>query len=687
MKKSMISLFLIIFMISLGIEGIHAETIRMKKVYIPEKQVSIAFPEDYITCEKEDTVLDPRLAAEGITMIGMKNLFKKYDGIYIYGFPPDFDGDLNVAISDTPGVSSLAKLGQLTLGALRHTYENQFSGSGIQLLSKEDIWIGDNLFFVGKIHKTAQNVDCIQYMTIVDEQTISITLTCNAISAEMEDMLKQMVESSTFNKHVAETIEPSAVQRDNMLNFTEQDQIRPELLSVRWSDEDKEVVVEFKKNGISGTYMLWECFDTKSEENVSGGGFDIEEDNENDIIEVRRGMLDAVPGETLSIWIRVIREDGTYIESDPLELQIPITNTVSPITVSSCNIVDLDKSVLEELNNQVAEVYYNEGLDALRAAEAEYYKKAVNSEFVTSDTVTVLLISPNGMKHAFSAAGKPNVKEGDYLYFNDGLASAFAFRSIPIEDGRYTLKVYDPDEMCLIGIWHFNVKASSADITAIQDEKNGSFEQVKKISVGDTVTFGCYEQDGDLGNGKEKIEWLVLDIQGEKALLISKYSLDAKVYDNAWKEVTWETCTLRKWLNEDFINQAFNENEQDTILITRVDNSQVQGYSGWTTNSGNDTNDCVFLLSYSEAWKYFPDDESRICSATDWTIQQGAAVGEENECVWWLRSPGDAVFRAFAVNGKGTGYGISGIRVDREGASVRPAMWVAIKSGSDSNIY
>ena len=685
MKKSMISLFLIIFITCLCIGDIHAETIRMKQVYVPEKQVSIAFPEYYITCEKEDTELDTRLVAEGITLTGMKNLFKKYNSIYIYGFPPDFDGDLNVAISYTPGVSSLAELDQITLNLLRNSYEKQLSGAEIKLLSREEVQIGDNLFFVGKIHKTDLNMDCIQYMTIVDEQTISITLTCGNISAEREDMLKQMVEASTFNKHIAGEVEPTDAARPYIQYLADHGQAKPELVSVRLSKDDHKVVTQFKKNGVSGMYALWECFDKKSEENMSGGGYDIEEDNGKDIIEVRQGMLDAVPGETLSIWIRVIQEDGTDIESDPVELQIPITDILSPITVSACSIADLDKTVLEKLFDQVAEVYYNEGYEALRAAEAEYYKKAVHSEFVTTGTVTVLLISPNGMKCAFSASGTPDVKEGDYLCFNDGLASSFAFRHIPIEEGQYTLKVFDRDKMCLIGTWYFNVKSPSPDDAAIRDKKDESSELVKKISVGDTVTFGRYEQDGDLGNGKEDIEWLALDVRGEDVLLISKYALDAKTYDNAWRAITWETCSLRKWLNEDFIDLAFNNDEQNAILMTRVDNSQAQGYSGWTTYSGNDTDDRIFLLSYLEAWKYFPNDESRICSATDWAAQQGAAVGKtavENACVWWLRSPGDEVFRAFAVNGKGTGYGMSGIRADREGATVRPALWVRMQPGS-----
>ena len=81
---------------------------------------------------------------------------------------------------------------------------------------------------------------------------------------------------------------------------------------------------------------------------------------------------------------------------------------------------------------------------------------------------------------------------------------------------------------------------------------------IKQAKVGDYVVFGQYEQDNDTSNGKEDVEWLVLDVQEDRALLISKYLLDCKPYNTTDDHVTWETCTLRKWLNDEFINTAFS---------------------------------------------------------------------------------------------------------------------------------
>lgn len=63
-------------------------------------------------------------------------------------------------------------------------------------------------------------------------------------------------------------------------------------------------------------------------------------------------------------------------------------------------------------------------------------------------------------------------------------------------------------------------------------------------TVGNIVTFGCYEQDNNLSNDAEAIEWIVLDVQDKKCLLLSKYGLDAKPYNAEYTATTWEKCTI-----------------------------------------------------------------------------------------------------------------------------------------------
>lgn len=149
-----------------------------------------------------------------------------------------------------------------------------------------------------------------------------------------------------------------------------------------------------------------------------------------------------------------------------------------------------------------------------------------------------------------------------------------------------------------------------------------------KFAVGNYVSFGTYPQT-KAGNDATPIEWLVLARDGNKALLISRYGLDAQPYNKDNTSVTWETCTLRTWLNGMFYNKAFSSAEQAAILTTNVDNSKSQCYSGWNTSGGNNTQDKVFLLSYAEASKYFgvtynsSNTKSRV-APTAYAIAQGA---------------------------------------------------------------
>ena len=208
---------------------------------------------------------------------------------------------------------------------------------------------------------------------------------------------------------------------------------------------------------------------------------------------------------------------------------------------------------------------------------------------------------------------------------------------------------------------------------------------MRNADVDDYVYFGSYEQDNDTSNGKEDIEWLVLDKQDSKVLLLSRYGLDKRQYNTDQGDITWENCTLRTWLNKTFINNAFSSAEQQCILLTGVDNSRSQCYSGWDTNGGNNTHDKVFLLSYAEANKYLDvtdDDENNTRSRvapTDYTIAQGIWQSKyyktrDGLCAgwWWLRSPGNDQYPAACVGDEGS---LSSAPVHHFGC-VRPALWI-----------
>lgn len=200
-----------------------------------------------------------------------------------------------------------------------------------------------------------------------------------------------------------------------------------------------------------------------------------------------------------------------------------------------------------------------------------------------------------------------------------------------------------------------------------------------KWQVGNYVTFGTYPQT-EAGNDSTPIEWLVLARDGDKALVISRYALDAVPYNTKYTSVKWETCSLRTWLNNDFYNKAFSGEEKRNIVRSKVTAERNPSYG---TTSGNDTNDNVFLLSITEVNNYFKDDASRMSAPTDYAVKNGASTDNSYEvdgrasCWWWLRSPGSYSNRAAFGNSYGS-VNLYGHMVDNGIDSVRPCVWVRL---------
>ena len=198
-------------------------------------------------------------------------------------------------------------------------------------------------------------------------------------------------------------------------------------------------------------------------------------------------------------------------------------------------------------------------------------------------------------------------------------------------------------------------------------------ENSNAVAVGDIILFGSYEQDNDASNGQEEIEWIVLDVQEEKALLISRYALNCHKYNSSRTDITWEECTLRTWLNDEFLNTAFSAEEQERILPSKVTADNNPRYS---TNPGNDTMDQIFLLSYREAKEYFSSDSERQCKPTEYAEAHGCYTNSDNgNVLWWLRSPGYYADYATSVNSAGS-FNVYGYYVDSGSYAIRPALLI-----------
>ena len=212
----------------------------------------------------------------------------------------------------------------------------------------------------------------------------------------------------------------------------------------------------------------------------------------------------------------------------------------------------------------------------------------------------------------------------------------------------------------------------------------------------DNIYFGTYQQssDGSGGYNTDPIKWRVLENADGQLFLLSDQNLDVFQYHTDNESVTWETSTMRSWLNgydashntggdsgidytsDNFIGTAFSAKEQAAIADTEVFNDDNPTYG---TEGGNNTTDQIFLLSIAEAQNssYFADNSSRIATNTAYVAGDGKlgssymnGVGEAD--YWWLRSPGDLDHRAAGVSVDG-GVGRYGHSVRIAYNAVRPA--------------
>lgn len=235
---------------------------------------------------------------------------------------------------------------------------------------------------------------------------------------------------------------------------------------------------------------------------------------------------------------------------------------------------------------------------------------------------------------------------------------------------------------------------------AIQLVSGGSAANIGG-SQKDNVFFGNYFQSNR--TTKDPVKWRVLSNAGGQLFLLSDQNLDALQYHTEQEDVTWETSTIRSWLNgydasantggsngidytgDNFLNTAFSAKEQTAIAKTKVvnDDNDETG-ADIPIDAGDDTTDRIFLLSLTETYnkKYFPN----YCFSTNTAyVADGGkfgysmyGVGESDS--WWLRSPGSDQSRAAFIDWEDGSSVTDGNPVNNKEIAVRPAFNLNLSS-------
>lgn len=201
-----------------------------------------------------------------------------------------------------------------------------------------------------------------------------------------------------------------------------------------------------------------------------------------------------------------------------------------------------------------------------------------------------------------------------------------------------------------------------------------NLEALSTCKKGDYIEFGFYKD--------EPIEWYVLAVEDGKVLVISKSEIAQMPYNEndlttgplIWSD--WETCSLRKWLNGYFIEDAFASEEKSSIAEVTV--SADKNPQAEDEPQGNDTVDQVFLLSVEEAERYFASDEDRA----DKYFIPDKGMAPVWGSAWWLRTLSYYHHCASYVDKNGAIHSgqKDGYIETKSKLGVRPAMWISLNN-------
>ena len=228
------------------------------------------------------------------------------------------------------------------------------------------------------------------------------------------------------------------------------------------------------------------------------------------------------------------------------------------------------------------------------------------------------------------------------------------------------------------------------------------------FKVGDRILFGKFplQQKKSEANIKpQPILWRIMHIRSnkkrnqnwtKKILLLSEYGIIEKPYndDPVIQKITWKTSSLKKWLNTDFFNESFTDEEKKYIdPITQSIWKRILSFR----NNSYITEDRVFIFSLDDVMHYFSancvtvpkpiyDISGNKRGEFNFPSQELKSRGNpETVCYmngekdfWWLRN---TVYRneyAMYIGIDGLAYPEGRLLNGIPGLCVRPAMWIKL---------
>ncbi|MBO4873160.1 MAG: hypothetical protein J5496_07075 [Lachnospiraceae bacterium] len=193
-----------------------------------------------------------------------------------------------------------------------------------------------------------------------------------------------------------------------------------------------------------------------------------------------------------------------------------------------------------------------------------------------------------------------------------------------------------------------------------------------EINVGQVVRFGQYEQDNNTKNGKEEIEWIVLEVHADHVVLISRYILDQVKFLETARWASYSSSGIREWLTGPFYQNAFSQEEKQSMIEFAVNPGKNPKYA---TDQAATVYDEVGILSVEQVEHYFRDPADKQCTATAYALKRGVYRADNGFSPWWTCTMGKNNESACLVRSDGAiNYEGREMMVIVFGA--RPVIWV-----------
>ena len=262
-------------------------------------------------------------------------------------------------------------------------------------------------------------------------------------------------------------------------------------------------------------------------------------------------------------------------------------------------------------------------------------------------------------------AAKLDIKKAEGLISQtvNELAAAF-FMSKARKEKKY---VYIDSLKAQKAAGQEKIKKLDEELTELNIQTFG-FDKVPKIY------FGKYPKTA--GGVSEPMEWDVMRIKSDRALLLSVNIIEQMRYAKELVNTPWKESLIRRWTNGEFYEKAFSDEERAMIPETEIANP---GNLTYKTSESTNTRDYIFIPSINDARRFYKYDSERMAFATEYASKKGVYVNEDTKgSYWWLRSNGGNMYNAAAVNFEGYVFEY-GFYVNSTQIGVRPALWIDLK--------